>query len=137
MGEAEGYVLRIAAQEWVEPVFSIAAYYTSLPRKWKRGQAIVFLHKTDAGDAVVGYGMIQNVLEQNELSEAERKQCAMHGWKKVIEFSYVIRFDKPLLVKETFFKDTKLRGRCFHGYALSREQLKAIITQAEKQQSQA
>jgi len=137
MGEAEGYVLRIASKEWVDQVFSIAVYYTSLPRKWKQGQTIVFLSKSDVGDAVVGYGVVQNAYEKDELSEAEKKQCALHGWKKAIEFGYVVRFDKPLLVKETFFKNTKLRGRCFHGYALSREQLEAIIAQAEKLQSQA
>ena len=136
MGEAEGCVLRIASKEWVDQVFSIAVYYTSLRRKWKQGQTIVFLSKTDVGDAVVGYGVVQSVYEKDELSEAEKNQCELHGWREAIEFSYVVRFDKPLLVKETFFRNTKLRGRCFHGYALSREQLKAIIAQAEKLQSQ-
>jgi len=31
--------------------------------------------------------------------------------KKAIEFKYVVRFDKPLLVKKTCLKGLKLHGR--------------------------
>ncbi len=134
MAGAGGYFLRIVTEEWVEQVFSIAAYYTSLPKKWERGQTILFLHKTDVGDSVVGYGVIGDVHEKEELSEKEKHQCNRYGWKKAIEFSYVIRFGRPLPIRETSFKDSRLRGRCFHGFKLSNEQVKAIITQAEQLQ---
>ena len=71
MKKAEGYILRIATNEWVEQVFDLAIYYTGFRRKWRSGQTIMFVHKTDVGDAVVGYGVIENVYETNELSEEE------------------------------------------------------------------
>ena len=75
--------------------------------------------------------MIENVYEKDELSEEERLECEKHGWKKAIEFKYIIKFEKPLPVKETFLKDLKLRGKYLHSLALSKEQLKAIIGRAE------
>jgi hypothetical protein len=134
MSEAGGYFLRIATEEWVEQVFNIAVYYTSLHKKWEKGQTILFLHKTDVGDSVVGYGVIGGIHEREELSEEERSQCSMYGWKKAIEFSYVIRFRKPLPIRETSFRNSKLRGRCFHGFKLSTEQARTIVTQAERLQ---
>ena len=132
--EADGYILRIASKEWVERVFDLAIYYTSTRRKWETGQTIVFVHKTDMGDAIVGYGIIGNICALDELSEEERRECQRQGWKRAIEFKYVLRFDKPLLVKETFLKGLKLRGRYLHGLSLNREQLDSIIRQAERSQ---
>jgi hypothetical protein len=131
MVEAEGYILRIATKQWVEQVFNMAIYYTSARRKWKPGQTILFVHKTSKGDAVVGYGEIGNLYSIDELSEEEKLECKKHGWKKAIEFTYVKEFENPLLIKETFLKDLKIRGKYFHGLPLKREQITSIIEQAE------
>jgi len=131
MVEADGYILRIAAKEWVDQVFNLAIYYTSTRRKWEAGQTIVFVHKTDRGDAIIGYGEIGKICALDELSEEERRECERQRWKKAIEFKYVVRFDKPLPVKETCLKGLKLHGRYLHGLPLSREQLDSIIGQAE------
>ena len=134
MSESEGYVLRITTDAWVAQVFDTATYHTSSSTKLKKDQTIMFIHKTEAGDSIVGYGVIQNIIDKEMLSSMEKEQCQKHGWKKAIEFSYVLRFEKPLLVKETFFKDTKLRGRCFHGLRLSKEQVRTLVSQAENLQ---
>jgi predicted transcriptional regulator len=131
MGEAEGYILRIASEEWVRQVFDMAIYYTSLSRKWKEGQTILFVSKTSVGDMVIGYGVIQGVISTDELSEEERRKCEEHDWKRAIEFTYVKRFEKPLPLKKTFLKDSKFRGRYLHGLVISKEQLDSIISQAE------
>jgi len=134
MVEADGYILRIATKQWVSQVFNIAIYYTSIRRKWKSGQTILFVHRTNVGDAIVGYGVIDNICEKDELSEDEKRECEKYGWKKAIEFKYVKEFERPLPIKETFLKDSKLRGRYFHGLRLNKEQLNSIITQAENLQ---
>lgn len=135
MVEADGYILRIATKKWVDQVFNIAIYYTGARRKWKVGQTIIFMHKTNIGDAIIGYGLIGNIYERDELSEEERRECEKYGWKKAIEFKYIIRFEKPLPVKETFIKDLKLRGRYLHSLSLNKEQLNSIISRAEHLQS--
>jgi len=134
MAEADGYILRIAKKEWVNQVFEMAIYYTGFRRKWKVGQIIIFVHKTAVGDAFMGYGEIGNVYGLDELSEEERSECEKWGWKEAIEFKYVIRFEKPLPVKETFLKDMKIRGRTLHGFPLSREKLNSILSDAERLQ---
>jgi len=136
MVEATGYILRISTKEWVDQVFSLAIYYTGTRRKWKLGQIIIFVHKTSIGDAIIGYGEIGNVYASDELSEDERSECEKWGWKKAIEFKYVIKFDKPLSIKETFLKSSKLRGKSLQGFPLTKEQVNSIISQAEQLQSQ-
>lgn len=133
MVDIGGYILRIATKEWVDQVFNLAIYYTSSRRDWKTGQRIIFVHKTKIGDAFVGYGEIGNIYASDELSEEEKRECERLGWKKAIEFRYIIRFDKPLPIKETFLKNSKLRGRSLHGFALKKEQIDSIIIQAERQ----
>jgi hypothetical protein len=133
MANNGGYILRISTKEWVDQVFDLAIYYTSSPRNWKAGQLVVFAHKTSNGDAFVGYGEICNVYSLDELSDKERLECQKWGWRKAMELKYVIRFNEPLLVKRTFFKDSKLRGRSLHGFALTDEQVNSIISQGEQQ----
>jgi hypothetical protein len=130
--EVAGYILRIATDQWVDHVFEMAIYYTNLKRKWKSGQVILFIHKTRNGDALVGYGVVDDVAERDELSEDEKVECEQGGWKRALEFKYVKRFDEPLLIKETFLKGSKLRGRFFHGLEVDKEQLEKIVGKAEK-----
>lgn len=134
LAEANGYILRIATEKWVNQVFDMVIYYTGLRRRWKPGQTIVFIHKTSVGDAVVGYGVIGEIYEKDELSEEEKSECEKHGWKKAIEFKYIIKLEKPLPIKETFLKNSKLRGRYLHGLKLTEEQLNSITSQAERLQ---
>ena len=131
---ASGYVLRIATRAWVNNVFDMAIYYTNLRRKWKVGQAIIFVHRTENGDAIVGHGVVENACEREELSEEEKGKNAMPKWKRAILFKYVIRFNKPLPTRETFLGDPKFRGRYCHGIALNKEQIDRIIAQAESLQ---
>jgi hypothetical protein len=131
MSEVDGCILRIATEQWVYQVFSMAIYYTNMRKKWKRGQTVLFLHKADAGDALVGYGLIEKACEKDELCEQDKYECERGGWKRAIEFRYVKQFDKPLAVKDTFLKGSKLRGKYFHGLKLDKNQLEAIMAQAE------
>jgi hypothetical protein len=129
MAEIAAYVLRITSDYWVNHVFDLAIYYTNLRRKWKPDQGIIFIHKTESGDAVIGYGIIENVCMQNELPKEERFEP--EKWKEAIVFKYVIKFEKPLVTKKTFLKEPKFRGRFMHGLALNKEQLDSIVSQAE------
>jgi hypothetical protein len=131
MSDVSGFILRITTKQWVNQVFNMAIYYTSIHRKWKSGQTILFVHKTNLGDAIVGYGVIENVYEKDELSDEERHECERGGWKRALEFKYVKQFDSPLPIKETFLRGSKLRGRYFHGLKLNKEQLDSVMTQAE------
>jgi hypothetical protein len=130
--EVASFILRIAAEQWVNHVFEMAIYYTNMKRKWKHGQAVLFIHKTRTGDAFVGYGIIDRVAEKSELSEEDRLECERGDWKRAIEFKYVKRFEKPLPVKETFLKGSKRRGRFFQGLQVSREEFEKIVSQAEE-----
>jgi hypothetical protein len=131
MPEVGGCILRIATKQWLNQVFSMAIYYTNMRRKWRQGQTILFVHKTNVGDALVGYGLIERACEKDELSEQDKYECERGGWRRAIEFKYVKQFDKPLPIKDTFLKGLELRGRYFHGLRLGKNQLDALLAQAE------
>ncbi|HJW97870.1 MAG TPA: hypothetical protein VJ529_01990 [Candidatus Bathyarchaeia archaeon] len=135
MSEVQGYVLRIKDEKWVEQVFDMAIYYSNLNRRWSPGQTVLFVHKTRLGDAFVGYGIVSHAKQKRYLPDEERVQCEQGGWRKAIEFKYVVRFEKPLLVKETLFSNSKLRGRYFHGLKLNREQVEVVVRKAEELQT--
>lgn len=129
MAEIAGYVLRIMSDYWVDHVFNMAIYHTNLRRKWKPDQTIIFIHKTECGDAAVGYGLVEKVCQQTELSEEERLECGK--WKEALVFRYVMKLEKPLLLMNTFLKEPRYRGRYLHGLALNKEQLGSILSPAE------
>ncbi len=129
-----GYSLRISTKEWVDEVFDTLVYYTGLRRKWRCGQTILFLHKTTLGDAIVGYGIVENVSGVEDLQDEERSRCSEHGWNRALTFRYMVRLEKPFLSKGTFLRDPKFRGRCSHGLQLDNEQVASLIESAESQQ---
>ena len=131
MSEVSGYVLRIASAQWVTQVFETTIYYTNLQRRWIEGQTVLFAHKTDAGDAIVGYGKIRKTWRRDDLIGQDKSLCEKGGWKTAIEFTYVKQFDQPLLIKITPLKASKLRGRCFHGLKLDKNQIEAILIETE------
>ena len=132
VAETAGYILRIATKQWLDQVFEMAVYYTGFRRKWIPGKTILFVHRTNIGDAIVGYGEIEDVYEVDDLSDVEKRECEKHGWKKAITFKYVMPFEKPLLIKETFLRERKYRGRYMHGLQLGKEQLSMLVSQAER-----
>ena len=125
-----GYILRITRKEWVEQVFDCMTYYTSLYRKWKPEQTILFVHKTDEGDSLIGFGTIGAIRDFQDFSEGEKALCAEHGWKRALDFSFIKKFSTPLLVKETFLAETLRRGRFLHGLALDDAQIGELLSQA-------
>jgi hypothetical protein len=129
MVEVAGYVLRITSNFWVDHVFGMAIYYTNLRRRWQAGQTIIFTHKTEYGDSVVGYGVIECACQQNELAEEDRVEP--EKWETALVFRYVLKFEKPLSIKETFLKEPKFRGRYAHGLGVTKEQIDSILNRAE------
>lgn len=91
----------------------------------------MFVHKVEEGDAIIGYGVVDNVCKREELSEEEKGGYLLHDWKEAIIFKYVVRFDKPLPVKETFLRDPKYHGRYCHGLKLDKRQVGGLISKAE------
>jgi hypothetical protein len=131
MAEVAGYVLRITSSFWADHVFDMAIYYTNLCRKWQAGQTIIFTHKTESGDSVIGYGVIERACQQNELAEEDKVEPGK--WKTALVFKYVLRFEKPLPIKKTFLKEPKFRGRYSHGLGVSKEQIDSVLNRAEEQ----
>ena len=74
---------------------------------------------------------MNKIHNRDQLPKEERSECKRHGWKKALEFKYVLRFDKPLPVKKTFLEKSKLRGAYLHGLKLDKEQLNLIMGKAE------
>lgn len=126
-----GYALRIAKPEWLEQVFESTRYYTGLQRSWRNGAPVLFVYNTKNGDAFVGYGVIKEALSFEELPETEQITCSKWGWKTAIDFDYIVRFNSPVLVKETTLAETRLRGKFLHALHLDLTFINDVISRAK------
>jgi hypothetical protein len=127
-----GYILRISRDEWVKQVFDLKKYYVGVRRRWEPGLTIFFARKAEKGDSFLGFGLIENVQGLEELSEEERSECKKWNWKHALNFKNVVKFEPPLPLKETLIKEVGLQGSRLHGYRLTSEQVRSILSKAEK-----
>ena len=126
------YILRISREEWYRQVFTIKKYFPGVPRRWQPGGAILLARKAEKGDSFVGYGVVGEFINRDALPDKKREECESMGWKGALVFSELYRFDPPLPIKETVLSGTRARGRCFHGYPLTREQVDSILATAKE-----
>ncbi|MCW4020654.1 MAG: hypothetical protein NWF14_05445 [Candidatus Bathyarchaeota archaeon] len=134
-GETESprsYTLRITREEWFQQVFMIKKYYPGVPRRWEPDGVILLVRKAEKGDSFVGYGTVERFVKRDHLPEEKRKECEKMGWKGAIVFSELYKFDPPLPIKETVLKDPRLKGRIFHGYPLTKEQVDSVLDTAKE-----
>jgi len=129
------YILRISKEEWYRQVFSIKKYFPGVPRKWEPGGAIFLARKTEKGDSLIGYGIIKEFVKRDLLPEDRRKECEKMGWKGAIVFGELYKIDPPVPIKETILVASKARGRCFHGYPLTKDQIDSILRTVKKKAS--
>ena len=121
------YMLRISKDEWVRLVFSKKAYYTSMRRNWKEGGKILFVKKIEEGDALIGYAIIDSIIDYDSLPSKEKELCLNYGWTKKLVFKKMIRFEPPILIKDTMIAEWPQRGALLHGAPISDEQLDGVI----------
>ena len=133
MGEEEvgGYILRVSRDDWVRQVFEKRKYYPGIMRRWTRGTTILLARKTEQGDSFIGYGIIGRIDMPWELPEEELEYIRNQGWKCVLVFKNLIRFEKPLPLKETFLRGDKRKGKFLHGVPLTVDQVDSILEAAE------
>ncbi|MEM3715608.1 MAG: hypothetical protein QW341_00435 [Candidatus Bathyarchaeia archaeon] len=77
------------------------------------------------------YGVVKRFVRREDLSDEERRECERMSWKGSIVFSELYRFDPPLLIKETTLSGLRARGKCWHGYPLTEEQVNENLSAAE------
>jgi len=129
------YILRISKEEWYRQVFSIKKYFPGVPRKWEPGGIIFLARKAEKGDSLVGYGVIGEFVERDLLPEERRKECEMMGWRGAIVFSELYKISPPVPIKETILAASKARGRYFHGYTLTRDEVESLLRTIKKKAS--
>jgi len=126
------YILRITRDEWVRQVFSIKKYYPGIRRKWKLGAPILFVHRVEDGDSFIGYGVLGRIQKREELSNREKEECERMGWWGALNFEKVVRFEPPLLIKDTWLGAERARGKCLHGFPLLPSQVESILNKAKQ-----
>jgi hypothetical protein len=112
-------------------VFTLKKYFPGIARRWEPEGTIFLVRKAEKGDSFVGYGVLKEFVNREKLLEERRKECEKMGWRGVLVFSELFRFEPPLPIKETVLKDSRAKGKCFHGYPLSKEQVDSILKSAK------
>lgn len=126
------FILRITREEWLERVYRIKKYYPGVSRRWERGSIIFFARKSSVGDSFIGYGIVEEFVKKDYLSDEERLECDTMNWKGAIIFKELYRFEPPIPIKETSLASLKAKGKCLHGFSLSNEQTAEILEIAER-----
>lgn len=110
-------LLRIVRDEWAERFFNDGRYYTRLRRRWEKGLTAFFLKKTDVGDSVIGFGILDDFASREDWLSAGGSPYYEHPWDTVLIFKQLVRFPKPVPVKDLGL-DERLRGNRLHGYRI-------------------
>ncbi|MEN2974725.1 MAG: hypothetical protein ABDH32_03995 [Candidatus Caldarchaeales archaeon] len=122
----KAFILRIAEPEYEELIYSRCCYYTSLKRRFSKGDLSFFLMKKEV-DSFVGYSKVASVKELSDIEDPDEKEfCINNGWCRKIEFSEAYRFKTPLPLRLVFPGLHKL-GRALHGLELNLIEVKRIF----------
>ena len=131
MAVPRSFILRITREEWYRQVFTIKKYFPGITRRWGLESIILLVRKAEKGDSFVGYGILKEFIKRDQLPKEKKEECEKMGWRGVLVFKELYRFKPPLPIKETVLKGSRAKGRCFHGYPLTKEQVDAILESAE------
>jgi hypothetical protein len=133
----DGYVLRISHEDLVNQVFNLEQYYSGIQRNFIRGTPLLFAAKSEGGDSLVGYGVVDKVEYLWEMTPEEETYAREHNWKIALTLRGATRFKNPLLIKNSLLKDDKRKGAYLHGAKLSEETIDGLLEQAEEIQEAA
>ena len=134
LDDTPGYILRVSHDDWVQQIYEINKYYSGIMRHWRIGTPILLAKKTEVGDSFLGYGITDKVEMLWEMTPEEEHYCKENGWRCAITFKPLIRFQKPLPIKETFLATDKRKGSFLHGALLREDQVDTLLEQAEELQ---
>jgi hypothetical protein len=134
-GSPNNFILRITRDEWFKQVFSIKKYFPGISRRWEPGGTILLVRKAENGDSFVGYGVLEEFVKKDQLPEEKRRECETMGWRGVLVFNQLYRFEPPLKIKDTVIGVSKAKGKCFHGYPLMQKQVDSILQTAKEKVS--
>lgn len=132
--ENPGYILRISKDSWLKQVYELKKYYSGIMRYWKRGTVILLAMKAEEGDSFIGYGVVNKVEMLWELPPEEEAYAKEHGWRCVLTFKPLVRFERPYPIKESILADDPRKGSFLHGARLTEDQVDAILEAAEDYQ---
>lgn len=123
--------LRIIREDWANRVFESRTYYTSLRRKWDKGLECFLLMKTETGDSVVGYGILEDYKTKEEWLKTGGENFTEHTWKTVLIFGKIVKIQNPISVKELQL-DQRLKGKFLHGLKVDQFLVDKILSLSER-----
>lgn len=126
------FILRITKEEWLRRVFGIKRYYPGVPRIWEKDGIVFFARKSEVGDSLIGYGIIEEFVKRDNLSDKEKLECEIMNWRGAIIFKEMYKFEPPIPIKKTPLANLKVKGKYLHGFQLTEAQAAEILEIAEK-----
>ena len=129
---SNNFILRITREEWFNQVFSTKKYFPGIGRRWEPNGTILLARNAENGDSFVGYGVLDQFVKRDALPDEKRQECEKMGWRGVLVFKELYRFEPPLRIKDTVVGISKARGRCFHGFPLTNEQVDSVLEVAKE-----
>ena len=86
---------------------------------------------TESGDAFIGYALIRKIIDLEGMNDKEKDMCIDNNWNKKLSFGKLVRFEPPVLVKDTVVAKWGQKGALLHGAPVSETDIESIIRTAK------
>lgn len=116
----DGYILRLQRDEHERQLYAKHLLYVGIRRGWGRGTQILFAKK----DAFIGSGVIDRVVDLEDMNEDEKKLCLENNWYAKMVFAKLVRFHPSVPVQDTPAKD--LNQLALHGVEIDASAVAAL-----------
>jgi hypothetical protein len=129
VGLSPAYILRVKDDQ-EHLLYARQSLYVGIRRNWSTGSKILLIKRSSQGDyIIIGSATLENIVELDALSKAERKLCIENNWYGKMIFVMLGRFLPAIPIAKTL-----LAGKphaLLHGLALTCDELSAIENSAE------
>lgn len=93
----DSYILRLQRDEHERQLCAKRSLYVGIRRDWGRGTQILFAKK----DTFIGSGVIDRIIDLDDMNEDEKKLCLENNWYAKIAFGKLVQFYPPVPVQDT------------------------------------
>ena len=93
---------------------------------------ILFIMNARKGDSIIGYGSVEKIEEYYAIMDDDEYDfCKENKHNVCITFKKIIKFNPPLLIKDTILGSGRRKGAFLHGAKLHWQMIDEILDEAE------
>ena len=110
-----GFIARITRDDVLNRIYGQRTYFVELRRDWSKGIKLIFMKKTaSTGYFFVGSGIIDRIVNPDELNSSEKMFCVKNNYYQKIIFGqltkYIPEINVELIIRGNWKSFAMLHG---------------------------